>query len=648
MGLNPETRTFYTPPPLVAHVDRYARYAIASSGPYDRLKAIHDGHDRGVAEALQKLHVLDQRLPHGFQDDKLLVFDMNKDQRDRVRQTLEILIAPRTNEFMLGLVKEGGVRVTDDQLHQLFPSSRPEYRASTAIETERIRRSAQHMGFPLPKGLEAFKPPEDDNPGLVVVEELQHIIAERNDEVKKAGPVGLGNDIVVAWIKGGSMPHFARILFGKVFHYPSLTLHHVADVLQLTSNLKNVTLDAARQFATFFFSEILGDSEPNRRYNPYGKPLSQLRADIVRYRSADHPWLSDYAGAFTGKLDEYDGLLVPELKEANALVSAVRSNNLSSYCSDLDIGMSLPPSEVFKAASRIALKLQERGFTIRTNSRHADNDPHFLLYEIFIKRADGTEQSIEFDINPNHLVASTSTARVDNTSMAVDIAYEMSAYQSMRLVMTGEELYFYDPFNIVINRGQRIGVSPLFGYQGPPQKVVAPFYLSGYHSLSANAELSPWDRDFMRSITAYATDVLSYSAPQDASDVIPNANRYLFYALHNAQKALRAEQAVGLYDAKEMHPGSIFDRLIALWDEIGMFDLINLICRRGKIAQETLAELERVFPHQIKVNFPAPDEASCDRYAQRSIAAARTSDRPYNPIANPEKIGEYMRDFIEA
>lgn len=644
MSQRRENGVFTTPPTLANHLDKMARQFLEDPTAYEKLKGIHFGHIDGEVDALKRLK-LPLGLPHGFREE-LVVTDLKSGHRHLVEQVHEI-ISRFSNDSILQLIKEGGVSVSDQQLHQFFPSSRSEYRISTTNETHRIRQSAQQLGFALPKDLEAFKPPVDDNPGLVVMAELQNIIAGKNHEVRKAGPVGKGNDIALAWIKGGSMPHFARILFGKVFHYPSLTLHHIADQLQHTTDMKRHTLDAARQFAAFFYSEILGDPDISRRYNPYKKPLPQLKGDVGKYSTADHPLLSGLARAFIRKLDEYDDSLSYDLIRASAMGSALRTNNLSSYHSDLDVVLALPPSEAFKAASRIAHKLQESGFTIRTNSRHGAIDPHLLLYEIFIQRADGTEQVFEFHINPNHPVHSSSEAQMDNTSLAVDIAYEMTAYQSMRLVMDGESLHFYDPYNVVAHRGQRICVSPLFGYLSPPQIVAAPFYISSYQALSATPELNPWDLDFIRRRVAYTSDIILGSHP-DENDIIPYANKFLLYAIHNAQKALRADQAVGLYDAKDMNPGSIYDRFIALWEEIGMFDLINLICRQKNIAQETLAELVKAFPQQVKVNFPAPDETSCEKYAKSSITEARMSASPYNPTTQPEQIGENIGDYIEA
>jgi hypothetical protein len=518
--------------------------------------------------------------PRGFFD-----FDFDDSSignRTAIRQKLEILFAHLPNEAVWDFVERYGSTVSQRDLLFLFPDNSQQYASLLGREETQIRRDSALLGIPLPDVLAGLERPVHRNPVHDVFHEIQEFLLEQNTVRKSADPK---SDTVLAWIKGGMMPHAARVLTGPMFVYPSVTPKYIADDLHITTAFR-VGADKAASAMGQAFERYARD--PIMKYFP--KMIAQVGKEFIPER------IADVNQGYTDRIDQTRSLLGYLLRP-----------NLPSYKSDIDILFSLPPEETAAVAFRIAQALQSKNYEVRTVRRTGSFDPQLQLLEMFVKLGDGTEQAFEFQLNPNHEVKSKNPSSHQG-SLAVDVAYEMTAYQGMRLVFNGEEIRFWDPYNSLRHRGQRIGINPLFEYNEPPHFIVLPFYTSAYAALSNTERLTQYDTNLLRDSIGLYREMI-----RDGSYSLPHPARLILYALHNAQKAMRAQNAGDLLMDGSGDASRIFDRLTDLWGDIGLFDFIDFVAKSHSLSEDLMKELKRVFPNRYMVNFAAPDAESTVR-----------------------------------
>ncbi len=545
---------------------------------YNRLKNVYEEHEIGGGIQVLRSLQFTQMPNHVIGD----FFHFTSDtEAQLMRHRLELLTEAFTDHDMLEVVGNNGAQISETDIHVLFPGNSPVYNTYLHNAESAIRTYAAKLKINFPDRIPGLESPIYENPMHIVIHTIQEIITEANESKDDHE-----NQNVFAWIKGGFMPHAARVLYGPMFMYPSITPGAIADKFYIAHTL------------------AYHDREAIDNYRLIRK---EIQLDPI---FSHHPTLvRDMSTSVSAKIREFNDKISRDQKENRKLMRLLNSGMLPSYDGDIDVLFNTDEAKTIQYANRIADTLIQAGFEVRKVYRNASFDVRFMLYELFIKLPEGREQVLEFHLNPNHDV-SEKNSRANQHSFVTDLAHEMTAYQSMRIVMDGENIYFFDPYRTLTSRGQCIGINPLFNYLRPSHQLLVSLYAPVYAALSNTEHLTEIDLQYMRSAIQ-----LQRTRMSQTDTALPYPSRLLLFTLHDAQKALRAQSASVLLD--DYWSGGdatkIFSRLEDTWGDIGLFEFINDVCNSHTVAEDLLIELKKVFPRRIFANFSAPDAESTAR-----------------------------------
>lgn len=636
----------------------------------DELKAIYDDHIQRLANLMRP--ILNQvDLPSGFRDDIFVVTGENegRDKPTKARQYMELMTEALTNRGVMEMVRGADAVLTQADMERLFPTNTETYRADLAQDQQRISKAIPVLDIKLPDNLQNIEAPTTEHPFLLTMQTIKETIAAIN-KTRKNGNGEYHPDQALAWIKGGTVPLAAAVVYGRSMFYPSLTVHRIAEDLEFEAAKKTVTLESARKYTEWYVERFLKirnkkDLKPLqgvikleglqfikrllRIENGSGPTLEEMSRFFNVVMDSKDPFLSDTAKAFKEQMRQYFGDIQEEYAFAAPLAKAVAANELAPYSSDLDIGLSLSVPDAKKVAQVVITKLQEHGFEVQQDIRSSAWDEGVLFYDLHVTGADGVKRKIQFHLNPNDNL-SRIIPGVDTSKFIADIAQEMSGYHAMRIVTDGEDWRFFDPFRVIITRGTRVAINPFFVYTQPNRRWPSIFYLTSSAGISGFMQLTKWDRNYLSGIAGEVEEMSIYGHR------LPDTHKFFMYAIHGAQKILDAQRATGLLDAFDTlashQPDGklapLYERYLDILEQTGIIRMLGYVTQSAAVVDETLHKLQEVYGERIKLNFPPPDESSSERATKQMVQkAGNLGSDSFDPRTEPGEIPDNLERIIE-